>query len=220
MYVLIEAPSSIACFASEKYLMDALIACHECDLIHRVKPLPKKGVANCTRCGSVLYRHKPNSLERTLALSLAGLVLFGLANWFPFLALKMGSQVHHTNLITGIQVLYDQGMQALAVLVLITTVLAPLAQLLGMLYVLLPLKRDRVPPKFAPVFRLVLGLETWSMMEVFMLGILVSVVKLAKMAQIVPGIAIFSFFALIVVLAAATVSLDPHEIWHRWEKLR
>jgi len=200
--------------------MDALIACHECDLIHRVKPLPKKGVANCTRCGSVLYRHKPNSLERTLALSLAGLVLFGLANWFPFLALKMGSQVHHTNLITGIQVLYDQGMQALAVLVLITTVLAPLAQLLGMLYVLLPLKRDRVPPKFAPVFRLVLGLETWSMMEVFMLGILVSVVKLAKMAQIVPGIAIFSFFALIVVLAAATVSLDPHEIWHRWEKLR
>lgn len=200
--------------------MDALIACHECDLIHRVKPLPKKGVASCTRCGSVLYRHKPNSLERTLALSLAGLVLFGLANWFPFLALKMGSQMHQINLITGIQVLYNQGMQALAILVLITTVLAPLVQLLGMLYVLLPLKRDRIPPKFAPVFRLVRGLETWSMMEVFMLGILVSVVKLAKMAQIVPGIAIFSFFALIVVLAAATVSLDPHEIWHRWEKLR
>ena len=53
-----------------------------------------------------------------------------------------------------------------------------------------------------------------------MLGILVSVVKLAKMAKIVPGIAIFSFFALIVVLAAATVSLDPHKIWDRWEKLR
>jgi len=200
--------------------MDALIACHECDLIHRVKSLPKKGVATCTRCGSVLYRHKPNSLERTLALSLAGLLLFGLANWFPFLALKMGSQVHHTNLITGIQVLYNQDMQALAILVLITTVVAPLVQLLGMLYVLLPLRHDRAAPQFAPVFRLVRSLETWSMMEVFMLGILVSVVKLAKMAQIVPGIAIFSFFGLIVVLAAATVSLDPHEIWQRWEKLR
>ena len=200
--------------------MDALIACHECDLIHRVKPLPKKGVANCIRCGSVLYRHKPNSIDRTLALSLAGLVLFVLANSFPFLALKMGAQVHQTNLISGIMVLYTQGMQALAILVLLTTILAPLAQLLGMLYVLLPLRHDRVPPKFAPIFRFLRSLETWSMMEVFMLGILVSVVKLAKMAQIVPGVAIFSFFGLIVVLTAATVSLDPHEIWHRWEKLR
>ena len=200
--------------------MNALIACHECDLIHRVKPLPIKGVANCTRCGSVLYRHKSNSIDRTLALSLAGLILFVLANAFPFLALKMESQIHQTNLITGIKVLYSQGMQPLAILVLLTTILAPLAQLLGMLYVLLPLRHDRVPPKFAPVFRFMLSLETWSMMEVFMLGILVSVVKLAKMAQIVPGVAIFSFFALIVVLTAATVSLDPHEMWHRWEKLR
>jgi len=200
--------------------MNALIACHECDLIHRVKPLPIKGVANCTRCGSVLYRHKPNSLERTLALSLAGLVLFVLANSFPFLALKMESQLHQTNLISGINALYSQGMQGLAVVVLLTTILAPLAQLLGMLYLLLPLRHDRVPPQFAPIFRLVRSLQPWSMMEVFMLGILVSAVKLAKMAQIVPGIAIYSFFGLIVVLTAATVSLDPHEIWHRWEKLR
>jgi paraquat-inducible protein A len=200
--------------------MESFIACHECDLVHRVKPLPKKGIANCIRCGAVLYRHKPNSLERTLALSAAGLVLFVLANSFPFLALKMEAQVHQTNLITGIKVLYTQGMQGLAVVVLLTTILAPLAQLLGMLYLLLPLRHNRVPPKFAPIFRFVRGLETWSMMEVFMLGILVSVVKLAKMAQIVPGIAIFSFFGLIVVLAAATVSLDPHKIWDRWEKLR
>ncbi len=200
--------------------MEALIACHECDLIHRVKPLSPKGIAVCARCGTVLYRHKPNSLERTLALSSAGLVLFALANYFPFLALKMGSQVHQTNLISGIKVLYTQGLQALAILVLITTILAPLAQLLGMLYVLLPLRHDRIPPRFAAVFRLVHLLQPWSMMEVFMLGILVSVVKLGKMAQIVPGIAIFSFFGLIVVLAAATVSLDSHEIWERWEKLR
>ena len=200
--------------------MEPLIACHECDLIHRTPPLPEKGVASCIRCGAVLYRHKRNSLERTLSLSLAGLILFLLANWFPFLALKIGSQVHQTNLITGIEMLYTQGMQPVAILVLITTILAPLAQLLGMLYVLLPLRNQRIPPKFAPVFRFVRSVQPWSMMEVFMVGILVSVVKLAKMAQILPGIAIFSFFALILVLAAATVSLDPHEIWDRWEKLR
>ena len=200
--------------------MEPLIACHECDLIQRVPVLPEKGAANCIRCGAVLYRHKRNSLERTLSLSLAGLILFMLANWFPFLALKMGSQFHQTNLITGIRVLYSQGMQPLAVLVFCTTILSPLIQLLGLLYVLMPLRYGRVPPKFALIFRLVHTIQPWSMMEVFMVGILVSVVKLAKMAQIVPGIAIFSFFALIVVLAAATVSLNSHEIWEKWEKLR
>ena len=200
--------------------MDSLIACHECDLIQRVKPIPQKGIAICRRCGAVLYRHKPNSLERTLALSIAGLILFVVANTYPFLALKMESQFHQTTLITGIKELYVQGMQGLAVLVLLTTILAPLAQLIGLLYILLPLRYHRNPPKFAPIFRFVRSLQPWSMMEVFMLGILVSVVKLAKMAKIVPGIAIFSFFALIVVLAAATVSLDPHAVWKRWEEQR
>lgn len=200
--------------------METLIACHECDLIHRIKPLPRKGVANCTRCGSVLYRDKPNSIERTLSLSLAGLVLFALANSFPFLSLKMSSQLHQTNLITGIAVLFGQDMRMLATLVFFTTILAPAAQLLGMFYLLLPLRHNRIPPHFALILRFVLGLQPWSMMEVFMLGILVSIVKLAKMAAIVPGVAIFSFFGLIVVLTAATASLDPHELWHRWEKLR
>jgi paraquat-inducible protein A len=207
-------------FSYEESEMESFIACHECDLVHGVQPLPHKGVAKCSRCGAVLYRHKPNSIERTLAFSLAGLILFMLANSFPFLALKMGSQVHQTTLLTGIKELYIQGKQAIALVVLATTILAPLAQLLGMLYVLLPLRYHRIPPKLAPVFRFVRILQPWSMMEVFMVGILVSVVKLAKMAKIVPGIAIFSFFALIVVLAAATVSLDPHEVWERWENRR
>ena len=200
--------------------MESFIACHECDLIHRVKSLPAKAAANCIRCGAVLYRNKPNSIERTLALTLAGLILFVLANSFPFLALKTESQLHQITLITGIKELYQQNMEGLAILVFFTTILAPLVQLLGMLYVLLPLRYHRIPPKLAPVFRFVRGLQPWSMMEVFMLGILVSVVKLAKMAQIVPGISIFSFFALIVVLAAATVTLDTHEVWKRWEDHR
>ncbi len=195
--------------------MNSFVACHECDMIQRVKSLPTKAMANCIRCGAVLYRNKPNSIERTLALTLAGLILFVLANSFPFLALKMESQFHQTTLITGIKELYLQDRQGLAILVLFTTILAPLAQLLGMLYILLPLRYHRTPPKLAGVFRFIRSLQPWSMMEVFMLGILVSVVKLAKMAQILPGISIFSFFALIVVLASVTVSLDPHEVWER-----
>ncbi len=197
--------------------MESFIACHDCDLIHRVKPLPAGATANCVRCGAVLYQKKRNSLERTLAFAAAAMALFILANTFPFLALKIGSQVRETILITGIQELYSQGMQTIAILVFFTTVLAPFVQIMCMFYILLPLKINRVPRKLPPVFRFVRSLQPWSMLEVFMVGILVSVVKLAKMAHVIPGIALFSFLALIFVMAAMTVSLDAHLIWHKWE---
>jgi paraquat-inducible protein A len=200
--------------------MESQIACHECDLLHRVQPLPANATARCIRCGAVLYRRKKNSLDRTLALALAGLILFGLANAFPFLTFKLQAQIRETTLITGIRELYAQGLQEIAALVMLTTVLVPLAQLLGILYVLLPLKFNRQPPKLMPVFRLVHSIQPWSMMEVFMLGILVSFVKLAKMAQMIPGVALFSFLALIFVLAAVTASLDPQIVWDRWDQRR
>jgi paraquat-inducible protein A len=87
-----------------------------------------------------------------------------------------------------------------------------------MLYVLLPLKFNRLPRMLPRVFRLVQSLQPWGMMEVFMLGILVSVVKLAKTAKVVPGIALFSFLVLIFVMAASAASLDPKLIWKRWEQ--
>jgi len=199
--------------SEEEAQMDAFIACHECDVLHRIKPLPAREAAHCIRCGAVLYRHKPNSLERTLAFAFAGLILFILANSFPFLGLKIGSQVRETTLITGIYELYVQGMQLIAILVLLTTVLVPFTQMLCLLYILLPLKFHRLPKELPRVFRFVNRVVPWGMMEVFMLGILVSVVKLGKMATIIPGLALFAFLSLIFVLAAMTVALDEHLIW-------
>jgi len=200
--------------------MDSFIACHDCDLIHRIKPLPAKGTANCIRCGAVLYKHKPDSLDRTLAFAMAGLILFILANSFPFLGLRIGAQIRETTLITGIYELYVQGMHMIAILVLITTVLAPFIQMMCLFYVLLPLKFGRLPKRLPRVFRFLESVLPWSMMEVFMVGILVSVVKLAKMAKIIPGISLYSFLALIFVLSAMTVSLDAHLIWQKWDENR
>ncbi len=200
--------------------MSSLIACHDCDLIQRLPHLTEPGTVQCIRCGAVLHQKKRDSIERTLSLTLAGLVLFGLANSFPFLAFKLEAQVRQTTLLTGIQELYTQGMPELSIIVLLTTVLVPLAQMICMLYILLPLKFKRMPMGLPRVFRFVRHLQPWNMMEVFMLGILVSVVKLAKMAKIVPGVALFSFLALIFVLAAMTASLDSHLIWEKWENRR
>ncbi len=200
--------------------MGSLIACHDCDLIQRLPHMIDAGTAHCIRCNAVLHQKKRDSIERTLALTVAGLILFALANSFPFLAFKLEAQVRQTTLLTGIKELYAQGMPELSAIVLLTTVLVPLGQMLCMLYVLLPLKFKIIPVGLPRVFRFVRHLQPWSMMEVFMLGILVSVVKLAKMAKIVPGVALFSFLALIFVLAAMTAALDPHLIWEKWEEKR
>ena len=204
----------------EKMTAGHIMACHDCDLLHRLPAVADGMRASCCRCGAALARPKRNGLERALALAVTGLVLLLLANSFPFLGFKIQGQVRDTLLLTGIRQLYLQDMQGVAVLVFITTVLAPLAQLLALVYILLPLKLNRRAPGMFRVFRWLHTIEPWSMMEVFMLGILVSVVKLAKMAQIIPGVASFCFMALIFVLAACMASLDPHVIWERWEETK
>ncbi len=194
---------------------NALIACHECDWLYSVRPLPAGSVAKCRRCGAVLYREKRDSVDRTLALTIAGLILFVVANVFPFLAFKLQGLETQTTLSTGIKNLYAQGMWELALLVLLTCILIPFVQLLGMLYVFVPLKLNRTPWQLPIVFRTLETLKPWGMMEVFMLGILVSIVKLAKMATIVPGLAVWSFALLIVVLAGAAASMDRRVVWDR-----
>ena len=196
---------------------NSLMACHECDLLHRMQPLPEGGVAECRRCGAVLLRHKRNSLDRTLAFAIAGLILLIVANTLPFLALENEGLVQKTTLITGVKELYKQNMQGLALLVFLTSILVPFLHISGLLYVLIPLKLNRLPWKLSLVFRFLTIIQPWGMMEVFMLGILVSMVKLARMANIVPGIALYSFAVLIFVLAAATASLDAHMVWERLE---
>jgi paraquat-inducible protein A len=194
-----------------------MIACHECDLLHRLHAIPEGGKAVCIRCGALLYSHKINSLDRTLSLVIAGLILFVLSNMFPLLEMKNKGLILETTLFQGVRSLYNQDMRSLSILVLMTCIVFPFIQLSGLFYVLLPLKYNRLPPQTPVVFRFIRKLQPWSMMEVFMLGILVSIVKLAKMGTIIPGLSLYSFAGLIIVLAWAAASLDPHIIWEKME---
>jgi paraquat-inducible protein A len=196
-------------------LGEQLILCHDCDLPIRLGAVPPGGSARCPRCRALLLRRVRDSVDRTLAFALAGLLLLAVANAFPFLAMKMKGLVTETTLATGVQSLYRAGRPLVASLVLLTTILAPLAHLSLLLYVLLPLKLGVRAPFAVPCFRWLHRIQAWSMMEVFMLGVLVSLVKLAGMAQLVPGIALWAFVALIPVVAAASSSLDAQLVWDR-----
>jgi paraquat-inducible protein A len=197
-----------------------IIACHDCDLLHCL-PERATGTLLCSRCGGVLRHKKPETVERSLAWTTAALILFILSNCFPFLAMKSGGFVQETTLLTGIHELWKQELHGLAFLVMLTCVLVPLAQMLGLLYILAPLQWGRRPAAHAGrIYRLVQEVAPWGMMEVFMMGILVALVKLGHMATIVPGISVFSFGALIFVMAAAFSSLDPLLLWDRLDLRR
>jgi paraquat-inducible protein A len=201
-------------------LPDTYIACPECDLLHRREQLPPNGLATCRRCGAVLYRSGHNSLNRTLAMAITGTILFAIANLYPFLTLNLEGQVQETTLISGIIALYHQGMPVLASLVLATGIVFPLVELTGLTYVLLPLKFNRTPWGVSAIFRLIYMLKPWGMTEVFLLGILVSMVKLSDMARIFPGTALYAFIALVFIIAAAAASLDPDTVWQRLPVIR
>jgi paraquat-inducible protein A len=197
-----------------------LLACHECDLLQRETPLAAGGTARCARCGAVLYRNQPDGLDRTLAYALGAAVLFVVANAFPIVALEAQGLRTSTTLLGTVQTLRDQDMTSVAALVFVTTVAMPAVQIGALLYMLAPLKLGRVPHGLPAVFRVVNAVRPWGMVEVFMLGTLVSLAKLAHLAHVVPGIALWSFGALMFLVAAAAAAFDPHALWARVEALR
>jgi paraquat-inducible protein A len=192
-----------------------VIACQECGTVHPMRALPEHGAATCARCGAMLYRSKPDTVRRTLVLTLAALIMFALAHAFPFMTFKLEGRADTSTLLSGVIGLYDEGFWPLAAVVLLTATLLPLAKLLSSLYVLLPILLDRRPPGIARVFRAAELVRPWAMMEVYLLGVLVAYVKLTDLARIELGIALYAFVALILLMVAAEATLDPHQVWQR-----
>ncbi len=195
----------------------SLIACHDCDRLYRKRSLRDGERAICSRCGAVLYQRKRDTLDRTITLSLTTLILFVLANVFPFMSFQLQGQEQVTVLSSGGIELYHQGFWELALLVLAAGVFFPLVKILGTLYVLIPLKLNRRIWKAGETFKLVETLTPWAMMEVFLLGVIVGYVKLIDLATIVLGVSLFSFAALIIFVAMAGAALDSEEVWERLE---
>ncbi|MGE6493095.1 paraquat-inducible protein A [Cupriavidus metallidurans] len=192
-----------------------LIACHECDLLQREVIVPEGGALRCRRCSAQLYRELPNSLDRALAFSLAAVVLFAVANLYSIVGLSVSGTVVETTLLGAVSELYLDGKWPIAGLVFLTTVLMPVLQTASMLWLLIPLKFNCVPWGGPAIFRLCRFCQPWGMTEVLILGLLVALVKLSAIASVVVGPALWSFAALMLVLAAAGSAFDTRHLWSR-----
>lgn len=199
----------------------SLVACLECDLLHRRAELPPGGEARCVRCRSLLYRRaRPDANERALALALAACILIVVVNVFPIVGLEVQGVHNSTTLFGAVRSLWDGDARAVAVLVFVTTIFVPVAELIGLIWVLAALRFGLRGRGAVPMLHFIESVKPWGMVEVFVLGVLVSLVKLAHVATVEPGVALFSFGALMALIAAAAAAFDADAAWQQLETAR
>lgn len=190
-----------------------LLACPECDLLQSDSAFPRPRKALCARCGALLYQRHDHGLERTRALTVAALVLFTVANVFPIVSLELQGEHTDATLYGAVGVLWSQNMQLVALLVAFTAIAMPLLEMLALAWLLFPLRYGHKAPYFGDVYAGLQFAQRWGMVEVFVLGSIVSYVKLDHVAEVQAGIALWAFVALMLVMATIESNFDPRDVW-------
>jgi paraquat-inducible protein A len=189
-----------------------LLSCHTCALVSRA---PADEGAFCPRCGSVLHFRKPGSIGRTWAFLIAAMALYVPANTLPIMLTSslFGSQ--DDTIISGVIFLWEDGSWYLAVIVFVASILVPLAKIIGLfvLLVSVQLGTDWRPDQRARLYRLVESIGRWSMLDIFVVALLVTVVQLTALASVRAGPAALAFGAVVVLTMMAATSFDPRLIW-------
>lgn len=201
------------------YLPERCWVCPECDLLLTRQAVPDRHEAHCPRCGSLLISSRHRSIERTLALALAGLILFFPANLFPILSLTALGMSQSETIFTSAKALYDNQLYLVSGLVLLCAIIVPLLKLLLLIYLSLHLLQHKPSRMLGWAMRSYQQLDSWGMLEIYMLGVLVSIIKLIDVAEVTPGIGLYSLAGLIITTLLTSTQLDRHRFWRRIEQL-
>lgn len=195
---------------------DSLVVCAQCGMAHRWRPLASHSVARCARCEAILGRGHRGTLASLLSLTITASVIFLIALGSDVISLDMRGVARATTLPGAIHAMWDEGQETIAVLTAITALIAP-ALFLGLrLYVLVPLAAGRLPRGFATCVRLLHQAGRWNMVEVFTIGALLSLVRLASLADAVPGTGLFALGAVMILFAA----IESAGLKHLWWQVR
>jgi paraquat-inducible protein A len=192
---------------------DQFMACPDCDLLLHRPPVPKGKALICPRCNRTLAKHTSHSLDKTLALSSTGLLLYLPAMLLPLMTFEFFGFKESANVMQSILNFYDNGYRLVSLIVLVSAVLLPLSQLLSIFPVSLLLKRGKSHRLLAPLFRSYLHLQEWAMTEIYLLGITITVIKMGDSTQISYHPGLFCFAALVLVTLATSTAIDRELFW-------
>ncbi len=195
-----------------------LAGCHACGLTSRVR---SGGASHCPRCGSRLHVRKPNSVSRTWALLLAAAILYIPANVLPVMSSgsSFGSQAD--TILSGVVVLWETGSWPLALLVFFASITVPIAKILALAFLLVSVQRRSTwrPMERTRLYRLVEFVGRWSMLDIFVVTVLVGLVQLQPLMVILPGPGALAFGAVVVLTMLAAMTFDPRLIWDPLERV-
>lgn len=192
----------------------SLVVCERCGLAHRWVRLSPRGIARCTRCDAVLGRGHRIEIQSLLALTLTALIVFVIANSTDIIAIRLNGSELTTTFPMAIAATWREGEHLVAVVAAVSALAAP-ALFIGLrLYLLLPLAAGRVPAGFALCLRLLFQASRWNTVEVLTVGALLSLVRIAALAQASAGPALFALGALALLLAAIESAGLRHLWWH------
>jgi len=196
--------------------IDTLVACPSCDLLYTRQILQRGEFARCQRCQYVLQTCKPLSVDRTLAAVLAGIVLLLISLCLPFLSLSRAGISSSISVIDAVESLWKSNMSWLGILTLGFIILLPLLRLVLLGWVLWGIRFDHIASKSMRVaFRWAVRLEPWAMADIFMVGVVVSLVKISSVANLQAGLAFWSLLALIGVLVLINLTLCRDTVWYK-----
>lgn len=194
-----------------------ILVCNECHELNRQEPDTE--VQTCTRCGALVHARRPNSIMRTWALLITAAILYVPANVLPIMTVTSLGQGDPSTIMSGVVQLVQHGMIPIAAVVFIASILVPTFKLVGIALLLFSVQRHQ--PLSAQqrilMYRFIEFIGRWSMLDIFVIAILVAVVNFGRLASIEANLGAVAFASVVILTMLAAVTFDPRLIWDNTE---
>ncbi|WP_433735303.1 paraquat-inducible protein A [Pseudomonas putida] len=191
---------------------EQLIICEHCDCVYEKATLSKHQKTFCIRCGGVLQRYNGLTVEQRLALTFTALMLWIFANFYPVMSISLKGLKNSATLWDSVLALSLGPITFIALVAAIAMIIAPIFQLMLLIWVLGFALGHRRCPGFKFCMRWLESLRPWSMLEVCLLGAMVAVIKLAGLLDVLPGIGLFAL-AVLSLMMIRIAGRDIRELW-------
>lgn len=184
-----------------------LAVCHVCGLASPVR------ARRCPRCGDSLHLRNRDSLQRTWAFTVASLLLYFPANLLPILRVESFAGAQSSTIMGGVIQFWQEEDYPVAIIIFVASVMIPVLKIIAIVWLCLAASSGWRPRGMTRLYRVTEFVGRWSMVDVFVVAILVGVVQLGSTISIHPGAGALSFAAVVVLTMFAAMSFDPRLIW-------
>jgi len=195
------------------------IGCTGCPICGLVVKLPSEGSSFCPRCNNRLRFRKRNSVSQTWALLISALILYIPANIEPIMHTTSLGEESSNTILSGVVYFLKNGDWPLALIIFTASVLLPLLKIMSLSYLLISVGHvsTRRQIENARLYRMADLVGRWSMLDVFVVAIIVALVQLEKFSIVIPGVGATAFASVVILTMLATKSFDPKLIWDKKE---